>query len=128
MSLLNDLPLPVYVALCLFLIGAFVITIIKRYKKDRKGLIVLYITVTFGVILAVIGKIGSAINNQFEIFKNYIPIAVISTLVIIIFESVFMVLTHKGNEQSRKLAKIVLLLYSIAFIIFLILFFVNLQG
>jgi hypothetical protein len=97
------LPLLTYLTLCFVLAIILAYIIGKRWNKDRKGLIVLYLTIMAGVLLVVVIKmLKETTNIYYKYFSNmgYILLGFIAVFVIELF---YLSVTHKGSVMSKKL-------------------------
>ena len=105
-----------------------IFTAITRYSKDRKGLIVIYITLTLMGPLLVIGRIIDTMYPQKEEYSDYIAISIILLLVLVLFQMIYLALTHKGDEKSKRLLIIafsIIVISAIPMLIMLILDFLG---
>ena len=96
-------------------------TAIKRYNIDRKGLIVVYITVSILPLLAAMGRLIDEIFQHLSKHIDYISVSIMSVLLVLIIESIYLGLTHKGDENSKRLIIIGFVLVAISIIPLLIL-------
>lgn len=103
---LKFLPLPIYLIICLFISSFLILTAIKRYYKDRIGLIGLYITVAFLPLLAAISRFIDGVYQQFSKIIDYISVAAIAIFVTMFIQLIYLALTHKGDEKSKMLINV----------------------
>jgi len=87
-----------------------VFTGIKRRKNDRKALIITYFIIALGALLIALDKLVNEVFIQFKQYSQYISFVIIGLLVFILGNLIYMGITNKGNEHSRKLFKIALLI------------------
>ena len=66
---LNFLPLPLYIIFCMLLMVLMIFFAISRRRKDRKGLIIIYYTIS---LLAPFMVIARAFPNYFNLFLGII--------------------------------------------------------
>ena len=102
---LKFLPLPIYIALCLFLCGLMIFFAITRRYKDRKGLIVIYITLAATMPFAIVGR---TIQTYFQKYIGYYDLSAIIVFLILIFvfiDSTVMALNdYRKGKLKRQLA------------------------
>ncbi|HWT73472.1 MAG TPA: hypothetical protein VN258_01940 [Mobilitalea sp.] len=104
------LSLPMWLLLCLLISIYMVFTGIKRRKNDRKALIITYFIIALGALLIALDKLVNEVFIQFKQYSQYISFVIIGLLVFILGNLIYMGITNKGNEHSRKLFKIALLI------------------
>lgn len=104
------LSLPVWILLCVLTSIYLIFTGIKRRKIDRKALIVTYFTIAATGLLVALDKLINEVFIQFKQFTQYIWYIVIGLVVFIFSSLVYMGITNKGDEHSKKLFKIALLI------------------
>ncbi len=90
-----------YFGLCIIVSIILTYVIVKRWNKDRKGLIAFYITITAGVIFAAIIRFLKETDVYYKYFNN-IGFALVGYLGIIVIELFYLSLTHKGNAKSKR--------------------------
>lgn len=90
-----------YFGLCIIVSIILTYVIVKRRNKDRKGLIAFYITITAGVIFAVIIRFLKETDVYYKYFNN-MGFALVGYLGIIVIELFYLSLTHKGNAKSKR--------------------------
>lgn len=96
------LPLPAYVAMCLGFSITLLYYVIKRRNKDRKGLIVLYLTGAVGGVIVAIGKIVKEMWGNNSKYYDYMAYIVFGYLALFFIELFYLSITHKGDEESKR--------------------------
>lgn len=104
------LSLPIWVTMILSMSVYLVITGIKRRTKDRRALIIIYFVVALEGVLLAIDKLINELFVQFKPFSEFLSYIIIGLLIFIAGDLIFMGVTHKGDERSRRLLKIALLI------------------
>lgn len=119
MNSLRLLPLPLFIPLFIFLFCYMIYNAIKRRNIDRRGLIVLYVTVSIIAPLVIIVRILEYLNKDIGIFL----LLIFSMLGILFIEIFYMGITHKGDAHSKKLILISfgLILFSALLVIIILL-------
>ena len=114
------LPLPAYVCLCL--IGSIYLfyNAISRRNIDRKGLIVLYLTLSIGSILSAIIKVLKETTSIYLKYFDYMGYILIAYCSIILIELFYLSITHKGDAKSKKIILIGWLIPAIPALVLLI--------
>jgi hypothetical protein len=90
-----------YLGLCIIVSIILTYISVKRWNKDRKGLIVLYITITAGAIFAAVIRLLKEIGIYYKYFNN-IGFVLMGYFGIIVIELFYLSLTHKGNAKSKR--------------------------
>ena len=91
-----------YLGLVLIVSIILLCAAIKRRNKDRKGLIVLYLTISIGsILIGVIRVLKETTDLYYKYFDN-IGYFAIGYVIIIFIELFYLSVTHKGDEESRK--------------------------
>lgn len=100
---LSHLPLPLFLVICIIGIIFLLYIAIKRRYVDRKGLVVLYVTIAIGTIISVVIRI---LKDTTEIYLHYfdnIGYILIFYVFIILVELLYLSLTHKGDVKTKKI-------------------------
>ncbi len=96
------LSIPSYLGLCLIVSSILLYTVVKRWNRDRKGLIVLYLTIAIGAIIAAsISMIKETTSIYYKHFGN-MGYILMGYLGIIVVELFYLSITHKGNAKSKR--------------------------
>lgn len=90
-----------YLGLCIIVSIILTYISVKRWNKDRKGLIVLYITITAGAIFTSIIRVLKETSIYYK-YLNNIGYVLMGYLGIIVFELFYLSVTHKGNAKSKR--------------------------
>jgi hypothetical protein len=106
---LKFLPLPLYVAVCLFISISLIITAKKRARIDCKELIAIYLTVSPIPIFAAIARL-------FTQFASISSIVIITLILILFVELIIAILKQNDRLQAKR---ILLFWFGILFISFL---------
>jgi hypothetical protein len=97
------LPLPAYLSLIIILCILLMYFAIKRRYIDRKGLIVLYVTLAMWILVAGVIRLIKETTNLYNKYFDKIGIILLGFIVILLVEFLYLSITHKGNEKSRRL-------------------------
>ena len=100
---LTFLPLPLFLVICFTVSIILLYVAIKRRNIDRKGLLVLYFTIAIGAILSAILQILKDTTIIYNKYYNNIGYIMLVYLVIVLVELLFLSLTHRGNDKTKKM-------------------------
>jgi len=117
------LPLTGYLGLCIIISIILIYYSVTRWNKDRKGLIVLYMTGAVGAILWAVIRLLKETGIYYK-YYNAMGFIVWGYLGVVGIEFLYLSLTHKGDEKSKRTILIgwglivaALLLGALAFVI-----------
>jgi hypothetical protein len=95
--ILRNLPLPIYILVCICICVSLFYIAIRRKNIDRFALRLVYITIAIGAIFCIIGRIF------YNTYSNYIDYLILGFLLTIIIEFIYLTITHKGSNESKKI-------------------------
>lgn len=90
-----------------------VFSAITRAKIDRKGLIIMYSTVSMLVLFTVSAKLFIELSKNKTLINIFVGGAIVLSIIFFI-ELVYLAITHKGDAKSKRLILIGFLLIIIA--------------
>lgn len=102
--------LRLWILMCVLLSICLIYTGIKRRKIDKKVLLATYFTVSLIGLLAALYRLIDEVFGQFRRYDKYILYVIIGLLAATFLEIVYLGITHKGNERSKRLIKIAFLI------------------
>ena len=121
--LIRNLPLPIYVLLCIFLSVYLFYMAIKRRNIDRFALRLFYITIAIEGMLCAIFRILRETTIYSTYLNNIDWIILLGVVLIMIVELLYLTITHKGGyKQSKKRIRLGWTLIIISFIASILLF------
>jgi|GEM_PF-822159 len=98
------MPLTIYITLSLVCIVGLIVEIIRGYSKERKGVLVCYLTAIIMILFAAGGKIIEEIAPQFGIYSNIFIIGTGSAFIILFLELIYLSMTNPNKtERSKRL-------------------------
>jgi hypothetical protein len=97
------LPLPVYFSLLIIVCILLGYAAIKRRYIDRKGLIVLYVTIATGTLITGVIRLVKETTNLYNKYYDIIGIILWGYIAIILGELLYLSITHKGDGKLRRL-------------------------
>lgn len=104
------LSLPIWITMVLSISIILMFVGVKRRSKDRKALIVVYFAVALEGILIVLNRLIDEKLVKLNYLRNSLSYAIIGLFIFIVCNVIYMGVTHKGDQRSRKLIKIGLLI------------------
>lgn len=100
---LNFLPTPVFAIIGIAISVALIHAAIKRRDKDRKGLLIVYITVSIFPILSIIIRLIKENTDLYSKYFNFFGYVIFIPLVLLIVELFWLSVTHNGSRESQRL-------------------------
>lgn len=100
---LSHLPLPLFLVICIIGIIFLLYIAIKRRYVDRKGLVVLYVTIAIGTIISAVIRILKDTTDIYLHYFDNIGYILIFYVFIILAELLYLSLTHKGDAKTKKI-------------------------
>lgn len=104
------LPFQVFVLLCLVLCFILIYASVKRINKDRKGLIVLYLTTAIGSLASMVTRLIKEKTELYDKYSDFFGVFFVFFIVVVASELLFLGFTHKGDDRSRKIIRIALII------------------
>lgn len=95
-------PLPIYLSLCIAVSIFLSYTAIRRSRKDRKGLILLYWTISIGTIFSAALCILKQKTDIYNKYFSNIGYLLLGYIVIILIELLYLSVIHMGNKETKK--------------------------
>lgn len=97
------LPLSAYVILCLSVSAVMIYTAISRRVKDRKGLIVLYSTISVVTLLSAVIRVIKEKSRFYSNYFDYLGYVLLLAIIVVFIELLFLSFTHKGSIKSKRI-------------------------
>ena len=98
------MPLLIYITLSMVCIVGLIVAIIRGYNRERKGLLVCYLTAIIMISFALVGKIIEEIAPQFGIYSNLFIIGTGSSFITLFLELIYLSMTNPNKtERSERL-------------------------
>lgn len=122
------LNLPLFIIMCSFCSISLIYTALVRRRIDRLGLLIIYYASALIGFLAILSRVFDEVLVQYQKYTKNIFCILMGLLIVIFITIIYMALTHKGDEHSKKLIRAGFLVIIIGMIPVTIMLILDLVG